>query len=484
MRWRLQLWHMLAIFVLTALLLVLFYRHEKVVQLELLDDALQLPLLRVTPYYFGARRHEQAMDHHRERYSKTLGEPERDAPYVDHSYRELPRYKGKDPARAIADEAITELEENGFFIVIWAAEGGTLYATAGAPVHHEPPELDPFMARPLLVSHGGHREALFRNPPGDVILIGYSYENFAADLAGFRNTLIAGGVVCVVGFGVLGWFLNMRSLKPIQVMSEAAQTIAQGDLSHRIDVGQRRNELGSLADTLNITFERLEAALQRQMQFTADASHELRTPLTTILNELSWALAQVRSSEDYVDSLQTCKMTANHMRSLIESLLELAKIDSGNSELQIEVHSIGELVGETAESLRPIAEQRKVELETKLSSETVYCDATQIRQVVINLVSNAIHHTPIGSTVWVVTELRGDQHVVSVSDDGSGITETHIPFIFDRFYRSGQSRAKANGSGLGLAISKAIAVAHGGDLTVTSREDEGSTFTLTLPRRA
>ncbi|WOO40138.1 HAMP domain-containing sensor histidine kinase [Rubellicoccus peritrichatus] len=228
--------------------------------------------------------------------------------------------------------------------------------------------------------------------------------------------------------------------------------------------------------------EQLETALDQQIQFTADASHELRTPLTIIMNEVYWALEKERETETYKESFETCQIAARHMKGLIESLLELARIDSGESKLIKEDTELPSLCEETMQLLQPIALQKQIKLHLKTGPAHAAIDATKIRQVLINLVSNAVQHSPEKSNIWVRLHNGSDHVTIEVEDQGAGIQENDIPHIFDRFYRSDKARSyNTGGTGLGLAVSKAIANAHNGDLKVESKAGKGSVFTLTLP---
>lgn len=250
-----------------------------------------------------------------------------------------------------------------------------------------------------------------------------------------------------------------------------------------------RTAFDSLEDTiaertsdLRMASERLEGALNQQIQFTADASHELRTPLAIIINEVSWALIEEREKSVYKESIETCKIAADHMKGLIESLLELARIDSGESELEKEEIEIGELCALSVKLLEPLALQKHINLHLETEPKSLAIDRAKIRQVLINLVSNAVQHSPRDSNIWLRTRNEKDRLIIEVEDEGPGIRKQDIPYIFDRFYRSDKARSRnTGGTGLGLAVSRAIALAHNGDLWVESKESRGSIFSLSLP---
>lgn len=466
-RWRLQLWHTLIIALLIIVLLGGFYHYEKQARLKNLDNELALPMLQLTGHYFvPPRKHEKSK-----------------ADDLSPEWKLRKSGPGRKKSNEVmAEEELQRLREQDFYVLCWLRKDGLVLQTPNAPEVHQRPVVDEAEVRPFARTEDGRREVLYRNRQGDILLVGCYISSFEASLAGFRNTLIGVGVLAFLVAVFLGWYFNTRAMRPIHAMSTTARDIAEGDSSQRINANGESNELGQLANTLNETFDRLDGALKRQMQITADASHELRTPLTIILNELSWVLEKERNTEEYIESVATCQTTAQHMRSLIESLLQLAEINSGNGNLEMEQVPLDQLTSETVEILRPIADQRSVKLSLQAKPLRALGDATKIRQVIINLISNAIQHTPTGSAVEVSVQEDDNSQAIVVRDNGTGIDDTNIPFIFDRFYRSGKGGQKSGGSGLGLAISKAIAVAHGGDLTVMSQKDKGSIFVFTLPQ--
>jgi two-component system, OmpR family, sensor kinase len=264
-------------------------------------------------------------------------------------------------------------------------------------------------------------------------------------------------------------------LRPVQDISVAAGRISAGNLSERINVEDTDSELGQLANLLNSTFGRLEAAFAQQKQFTADAAHELRTPLAVLISETQTTLARPRSAEEYRETVEACLDTAQRMRGLTHSLLELARFDAGQEPIEKAPFDLAALTQACVEQLEPLARERNVRLMSDLQPTTITGDAERIAQVITNLVSNAIHYNKDGGEVRV--QLRDS--TLTISDTGQGISEADLPHIFERFYRADRSRSRSEGrSGLGLAISKAILYAHGASVEVASRVDEGTVFTI------
>jgi heavy metal sensor kinase len=293
--------------------------------------------------------------------------------------------------------------------------------------------------------------------------------------------LAAGGAVLALGLGG-GWWLAGRVIRPIDQISAAASRISAGNLSERIDVAEADNELGRLAGVLNSTFARLEAAFAQQAQFTADASHDLRTPLAVIISETQTALARERSAAEYRETLEGCLVTAQQMRRLTESLLELARFDAGQESMQREPFDLSQVVRQCVELVRPLAERRGIKLACELAAVQCQGDAERLSQVVTNLLTNAIQFNREQGEIRVSIEANNSSALIQVADTGAGIAAEDLQHIFERFYRADKSRSRAEGrNGLGLAICKAIVDAHGGSIEVTSQVGSGSTFTVKLP---
>ena len=323
-----------------------------------------------------------------------------------------------------------------------------------------------------------------QTPPGESLLVGRSIEPDLAELRQFAWTLAGiGGVVLLCGLAG-GWVLASRAIRPISDISATAVKIAGGDLSQRIDAADTENELGRLAGVLNSTFARLEASFAQQGQFTADAAHELRTPVSVLLMQTQTALKQERNAADYRATIEACQRAAQRMRGLLESLLELARLDSGQEPMKKMRFDLGRAAQECVELVRPLAQERNIQIETDLPALEWTGDMERLSQVITNLLTNAIHYNRDAGQVRVFVREQKHEALVTVSDTGMGIADNDLPRIFERFYRADKSRSNAKGrTGLGLAISKAIVEAHGGTIEVTSQPGVGTTFTVRLPAR-
>jgi heavy metal sensor kinase len=318
-------------------------------------------------------------------------------------------------------------------------------------------------------------------PPGSIV-VGHSITSELADLqrTAFVLTCV-GGAILLVGLAG-GWWLAGRAIRPVQDITAAAQKISASDLSQRINVAETESELGRLAHVLNSTFARLDAAFAQQQQFTSDAAHELRTPVAAMLTQIQSTLTRDRSAPEYQETLEACGRSVQRMRRLIESLLELARLDAGQESMKRMTFDLSRSASDAIELVRPLAESRRIEILAELTPASCIGDPERFGQVLTNLLTNAVNHNRESGSVRVETGRKGDFSFVRISDDGPGIAPEHLPHIFERFYRADSSRtAGRGGAGLGLAISKAIIEAHSGTIEVSSELGKGTIFTVRIP---
>ncbi len=306
------------------------------------------------------------------------------------------------------------------------------------------------------------------------------------------------GTLALLVAAIGGYWLAGKALRPVNMITRMANEIHATDLRRRLHL-RRRDEFGKLAATFDQMLARLEAAFKRQAQFTADASHELRTPLTIIDLEINRALTQLERPEDYRQVLEQIQAENEQMTAIVNSLLLLARADTGQMALDMQEVDLSDLALACVERLLPLARRSQVTLATgDLPEVLVRGDPQYLGQMLTNLIENAIKYTSgIGKRVHVelVCE-QGRRGIVRVRDDGPGISEEHLPFLFERFYRvdkarshrqqgsttrGGPERERAGGSGLGLSIVQWIAQAHGGDVRVESCPGKGSLFEVRLP---
>jgi len=247
-------------------------------------------------------------------------------------------------------------------------------------------------------------------------------------------------------------------------------------------VPQTGDELQRMSETWNDVLARLESAVKRMRQFTADASHELRTPLTLIRASAELALRRERDPAAYRAALRNIEEQAQCMTKLTESLLAVARMDAGSGDLPLQPVDLNGVLVSIAQQNEALAAARHIRLrvETSNGAALVRANDPALRQLLLILFDNALKFTPAGGTVTASVDPARDGAVVSVSDTGVGISPEALPFIFDRFYRADPARENGAGFGLGLSIAQAIAQAHGSEIVVDSTPASGSRFSLEL----
>lgn len=296
-------------------------------------------------------------------------------------------------------------------------------------------------------------------------------------------------VPIIIGLAALvGWLLAGRALRPVGRMIDELEAVSDGRSLHRRlpSAGPDTDELGRLANALNSLLARLETSFAAMRRFVADASHELKTPLTVMRAGVERALTDQKTSPEAMVPLEETLVGVRHMTELVDALLTLARVDEGRMELHTEPVDLGILLAETYETAQILGEQAGVEVSLELPREPAIVDAdrNRIRQLVMNLITNAVKYTEAGGHVWLTLTSTAEAASMSVRDTGIGIAPGDVGRVFDRFWRADLARSRTGdrpGIGLGLSISKWIAEAHGGSIAVTSRPGRGSLFTVTLP---
>lgn len=334
--------------------------------------------------------------------------------------------------------------------------------------------------------------------PARVVEAGKSYEYAEQAIETLTRVLVGGALVAFLLSAGAAYLLARAALSPVEAVVDSAREITEGDLSKRLPVAHKGDEIGRLATTINGLLARLEAAfarreeaLARQRRFTADASHELRTPLTSISGYAQlleeWGLRDPRVARESVAAI---RRESGYVRELVETLLALARGDEG-APLDPEPCDLGAVAEEAVQSARAAAKD-KVEIQYAQDPPAgqeppasrrgvVLCDRGRVRQAISILLDNAVKYTPKGGRVTVAVWESEEWARIEVADTGIGIPEDQLPLVFERFHRADKARA-SSGAGLGLAIARQIAEVHGGRIEIESTPGEGSAFTLSLPR--
>lgn len=285
--------------------------------------------------------------------------------------------------------------------------------------------------------------------------------------------------------GLLGWALAGRSLKPVNSVAQAAQTVTGSSLSLKIKLRGAGDELDHLIDSFNRMTERLHQNFEQIRRFSTDVSHELRTPLTAIRGQLEVALFTAETPDQYREAMVNALEDVEKLSSIVRALLLLSQAESGQVVLQKAPLDLARLAADLVDQFQIPAEEKGVALSATLDPEgvSVSVDHMQIERLLSNLLSNAVKYTPKGG--WVRVRVGRDEAgwaQLIVEDSGVGIPAENLPHIFDRFYRVRNAQTNlAQGLGLGLSFVAWIVEAHGGRIEVASTEGEGTRFTVLLP---
>jgi heavy metal sensor kinase len=323
--------------------------------------------------------------------------------------------------------------------------------------------LDPYHARRWYVVEG-------RPLTEDVVI-----------LRRFRRNFLIFIPIALLACAVMSWYSAGRALGALQSVEKAAQAITGSSLGVQIPKRGADDELDRLIDSFNQMSGRLKASFEQMRQFSTDVSHELRTPLTAIQGQLEVALFTATRKEQLQESIENALQDVERLSNLVRALLLLSQSESGQIPMNKSVLDLSELVEDLVDQYQIPAEASEVTL-TQTSKAPAWCEAdrTQIERVVTNLLSNAIKYTPTGGWVKACAEPAGANVRLVIEDSGVGIPESHLPHIFNRFYRVPDPNPE-KGLGLGLSFVASIVKAHGGEIQVHSEVGKGSRFEVLLP---
>ncbi len=303
-----------------------------------------------------------------------------------------------------------------------------------------------------------------------------------------RNRVLA--VILIVAIGaiigtILVYYTTMSVVKPIREVNDVVQQYSKGDYNARVPVTNTL-EATQLALSFNNMADQLENLESTRRSFVSNVSHELRSPLTSMRGFLEAMQDGTIAREDYDEYIDVVLSETKRMATMVNDLLDLARIESGRTKLKLEVFDVNELIRRVLLTFEARIYERKMEVEIRFAQEYCYVEADnmQINQVLRNLIDNAIKYSPEGSRLRLATYAMRHEAYVSIQDSGQGIPEEDIPHVFDRFYKveKAHTPTKQGGTGLGLSIVKRIIDQHGQRITLQSQKGKGTTFVFTLKR--
>jgi heavy metal sensor kinase len=367
-------------------------------------------------------------------------------------------------------------------------EGDTLIYRSGDPVERD------FIAGSIaLQSHaaGGTNQIgnlliysrNFQQADGSAITVdsGQSYRFARTVQQKLATSLFIGLPILLLLAAVAGYVLMRRALTPVEVMINAAESYSFNTPHSRLPLVGTEPRIEALGLALNRMLDRLDNAYSHVSRFSADAAHELRTPLTIIRGELELVMAQARTSSDVDKAISNALEEMTRLSGIVDSLITLSRMDSLWGKRTHSSIDLPALATETLDQMNLMAVEKDITLSRPSGPAVIVAgDRDRLKQVLVNLVDNAIKYTPSGGRVAVEVGAEGETAFVSVEDSGIGIDPNHHERVFDRFYRVAPDRGES-GAGLGLAIVKSIVHAHGGTVELRSAPTMGSSFRVELP---
>ena len=358
-----------------------------------------------------------------------------------------------------------------------------------------PPSPRPRRPRPFDAQREGRILQLMMDTNAGRLMIARPMAREFDDLTSLAIRLLGIILVAVSAAAMISVWVAKRIATPISEFAAQTRALTHSRLNQRIDVNQPATELIELASAFNSMLENLQRAFERQKQFTADAAHELRTPVSVVLAQSEHSLARPRSIEEYRSGFETTRATALHMRQLVQDLLDLARLDEDRLPLQFELVDLA-VIGEQAVSMmQTVADDKSITIELAASCAMLTGDRLRLRQILLNLLSNAIEYSPQGARVWVTITGESDRTVMVVRDEGFGMSAEDQALVWNRFHRIDSARTVSthskpreqptvsSGAGLGLSLVAELVRMHAGQIEMESAPGIGTTIKILFPVR-
>lgn len=330
----------------------------------------------------------------------------------------------------------------------------------------------------------GRFRTAFMKVAHDMIIISvYSLNDIDRQMARYRKVLAIAFAFVLLAGGGLGFLTTRHAMTGVRRVTYTAMAIGKGDLSRRVALGRQGSEIEELASTFNEMLGRIQTLVKELKEVTTNVAHDLRSPITRIRGAAETTLQSDETIETYRDVNGQIISECDRLVEMINTMLEIAQMDSGVAELPGTEINLAGIVEDACELFRPVAEDKDIELNYNKNNEqpTVTGSKGGLQRVVANIIDNAIKFTEPGGKVNITLNCSNSQVSISITDTGCGIQEENQGRIFDRFYRADPSRT-SEGNGLGLSLAQSIVRAHGGTITLESQIDKGSRFTINLPR--
>jgi heavy metal sensor kinase len=318
--------------------------------------------------------------------------------------------------------------------------------------------------------------------PSVILQIGQSMENYTRFIEVFRKIFITTMAILFLLAAVVGWFMARRALAGVETVTQTARRISNGNLQERVPVKKREDEIDQLALTFNQMLDRIETLVTGIKEMSDNIAHDLKSPITRIRGMSEVTLTTGASLNEYENMAAGTIEECDRLLDMINTMLVISKTEAGVSRLEKNEIDISAVIRDACNLFQSAAEDKELTIVCRADEKvSVDGDMRLIQRMIANLLDNAIKYTPSGGRVDVSIHVEGNQRLeIAVADTGIGISREDLPHIFERFYRCDPSRSQA-GTGLGLSFARTVARAHGGDITVSSSPNHGSTFTVILP---
>ena len=315
-----------------------------------------------------------------------------------------------------------------------------------------------------------------------ILQLGQSMESYTRFIEAFRKIFVATMASLFIFAIIIGWFMARRALAGVEAVTQTARKISESRLEERVPVKKNQDEIDQLAITFNQMLDRIQTLVTGIREMSDNIAHDLKSPITRIRGISEVSLSTGASEKEYENMAASTVEECDRLLDMINTMLVISKTEAGVNKLDAKELDIGAMVRDACELFRSSAEDKNLSLVCDVPGNfSISGDNRLIQRMIANLLDNAIKYTSDGGTVEIAVHKQNNHAVViTVNDSGVGISDPDLPRIFERFYRCDPSRSKA-GIGLGLSFARAVARAHGGEITVTSKPDQGSTFTVTLP---
>ena len=296
------------------------------------------------------------------------------------------------------------------------------------------------------------------------------------------NKIILGiGVLLILASTIMGFIISRSITRPINKLMTKAKYISKGEYDKKIEINTDILEINDLINSINNLSQSIKEQENIRKRLTGDISHELKTPLTNIQSHLEAMIDGIWEPTE--KRLLSVKEEAERLSSLVSDMQKLNKYDESSIKLKKDNVNISDIICFVIFQFSNLAKSKNIKIEYEKKNINLYCDKDKITQALVNILSNAIRYSNEGSTIFIEEGLKDNKVIISIEDQGIGISEEDLKYVFERFYRADKSRTRATGgTGIGLTIVKSIVSSHGGEVKLESKLGEGSKFTIILPK--